>query len=325
MTAAILAIAATMLTSCGSGSARTADSDSVVAEVSVPAFNADSAYAYTAMQTAFGPRVPGTQAHAQCREWLVQRLEQTGADTVIVQRGMMADADNRPLAIYNIFAQFNAKATRRLLLLAHYDSRPWADEDPNPANRQSPIDGANDGASGVAVILEIARLVGLTPPGIGIDVLFADAEDGGRSNDADPQSDLTWCLGSQYFANHLPYAGSLPEGAFLLDMVGGSDAAFPVEYFSQQAAPQLIKHLQNSAAKAGVSGRFPSRVGGAVNDDHVHIISAGIPAVDIIEIDHPRTGSFNPTWHTKDDNIGNISRETLGDVGRALVTAIYTY
>ena len=331
-----IAVAATalLMSACGSKSGSTseaASSDGENAEtVSVPAFSADSAYAYVARQTQAGPRVPGSAAHAATADWLEAQLRAFGADTVIVQRATMADAEGKQLPVRNILAKYNPDATNRLLLLAHYDSRPWADEDPDPANHSKPIDGANDGASGVGVLLEVARQLGLQNPGTGVDILFTDTEDSGLSApegaDAATQEryDRSWCLGTQHFVRNLPYdAAHVPTAAVLLDMVGGKDAVFPQEYFSAQAAPALLQRVADAAAEAGHSGRFPATLGGAVNDDHVPLIQAGIPAVDIIEIGHPQTGSFNPTWHTLQDNLQNIDPATLGAVGETVLTLIY--
>ena len=325
-TLAITALALSWaLTACG-GSQSKAQAGEAGAQaeeaVSVPAFNADSAYAYVAAQTAMGPRVPGTAAHRQCRDWMAAMLKGFGADTVWVQRGSQDNHRGGTAEVNNVIARFNLKSPRRVLLLAHYDTRPWADEDPDAANHSKPIDGANDGASGVGVIMEIARQAGMAAPGVGVDVLMADVEDSGTSGN-DAESDLTWCLGTQYFAQNLPYTGRLPEAAVLLDMVGGKDAVFPQEYFSQQAAGSVVNALWQAAERAGYGARFPKRMGGAVNDDHVPLIGAGIKAVDIIECGNAQTGSFNPTWHTMADNLDNIATQTLTAVGQTVMQYIY--
>ncbi len=326
-----VAVSALLAGACGNKTASAAaDVEPSADTLSVPEFSADSAYAYVAWQCAAGPRVPGTQAHAATAAWLEGKLREFGADTVIVQTGDALDADGKHVPIRNILAQYNAGATERLLLLAHYDTRPWADEDPDPQAHNTPIDGANDGASGVGVLLEVARQLGMQNPGYGVDILMTDAEDSGKSapDGADAETrakyDDSWCLGTQYFARNLPYAaGKKPSQAILLDMVGGRNAVFPREYFSEQAAPGVVQRISDAAAKAGVADRFPTMVGGAVNDDHLPLIAAGIPAADIIEIGHPQTRSFNPTWHTLADNISNIDAATLGVVGSVILTLIY--
>lgn len=306
------------------------DTDTLTAGASVPEFNADSAYSYVRQQTSFGPRVPGSDAHARTVEWLTEKLRSFGADTVMIQTAEMASV-NGMLPVRNIFARFNSKAPSHLLFLAHYDTRPWADEDPDEANHNKPIDGANDGASGVGVLLEMARIISMHAPQTGIDILFADTEDSGKSapDDADLSTqklyDASWCLGSQYFVKNMPYApGSLPKVAILLDMVGARNAVFPREYFSAQAAPGWQKRISDAAARAGYGDRFPQDIAGAVNDDHVPFIQSGIPAVDIIEIGHPQTGSFNPVWHTLQDNIDNIDPATLKAVGSTIISLIYS-
>lgn len=323
---AATALAAAMACgACGNGqNAAAATPDTTVqAAAADDGFNADSAYAVLAAQVAFGPRVPGSDAHARCRDWLVAKLAQAGADTVFVQHGTATGAGGKTVPVSNIIARFGTDKPRRLMLLAHYDTRPWADNDPDPANRDKPIDGANDGASGVAVILETARLLGQKPAAAGIDILLTDAEDSGISGDNDPGSDRTWCLGTQYFVAHMPIPR--PSGAILLDMVGGRDAVFRHEYFGVQAAPQLAALVLASAKATGNAARFEDALGGAVNDDHVPLIGAGIPAIDIIECGNPQTGSFNPTWHTLQDNLSNIDRTTLHAVGRTLVHAVHAY
>lgn len=283
----------------------------------VPEFCADSAYAYVKSQVDFGPRVPGSEAHRQCADWLASELRRHGADTVAVLTGTVPEVGT----ISNIFARFNAPATQRILLLAHYDTRPWADEDPDPAKRTTPIDGANDGASGVGVILELARLIGAEKPSVGVDVLLVDAEDSGNEGDED-----SWARGTQHFVSTMPYGTTepLPAAAILLDMVGGRDARFPRELFSHINAPELLDAVWKAARKAGASDRFVNATGGAVNDDHIHLLRAGIPAIDIIECSHPSTGSFNPTWHTTADNLQNIDPATLAAAGSTVTHFIYS-
>lgn len=317
------------MTSCGkSGNAKAAAEPdrAETVEVTVPQADADSAFAYVKAQTDMGPRNPGSAAHARIQDWIAARLGAFGADTVIMQRAAVMGPDGKRLPICNIMGRFNPEASRRLLLLAHYDTRPWADEDPDPANRHTPISGANDGASGVGVLMEIARHLGQNAPAVGVDLLFVDAEDSGSSSDESPSSDLTWCLGTQHWVTDMPYTpASLPEGAILLDMVGGRDAVFRQEYFSRTQAPALLEKVWRTAADAGFGARFIPEVGGAVNDDHLHLLANGIPAVDIIEIGHPETGSFNPTWHTLSDNIDNIDPETLRVVGQTVLNVVYKW
>lgn len=308
----ILALAA-----FGCGCSKPTAQTVAVADVVAPAFNADSAYRNVASQVAFGPRTGGSRAHELCGDWLVNELKRHGADTIIFQQ---TDLDGfGPMT--NIRASFNRESARRVLLLSHWDSRPTADEDPDPANHSKPIDGANDGASGVGVLLEIARLMGQQKPEIGVDILFVDAEDAGTSGD-----DTSWARGAQYFADNIPYgyAEPMPSYGILLDMVGGRDARFPRELFSEANARVVNSRVWNLAKKIGLGNRFIDVHGGAVTDDHLPLLRAGIPTIDIIETNNPQTGSFNPTWHTMDDNIDNIDPATLGDVGKLITTLIYS-
>lgn len=308
-----MATVAMVVASCGCSKAvsKSAESHTEVAPI-VASFSADSAYAYVAKQVEFGPRIPQNQAHQKCAEWLASELERHGADTVMLQT---ADLPNfGPMT--NILGRFNSKAYGRVLLLAHWDTRPWADADPNVANHRKPIDGANDGASGVGILLEVARQIGLNSPQIGVDILFVDAEDSGTEGD-----DASWARGTQYWVQNMPIAS--PRYAVLLDMVGGKDARFAREYISEVYARSVNNRVWSLAHELNLSARFPERLGGAVNDDHVPLLQAGIPAIDIVENDHPQTGSFNPTWHTLADNLENIDRQTLGDVGLVVTTLIY--
>ncbi|MDE6207945.1 MAG: M28 family peptidase, partial [Muribaculaceae bacterium] len=289
-------------------------------------FSADSAYRNIAQQVAFGPRVPGTEAHRQCKDYIVSELMRYGVDSVLVQEAEVTAFNGDRLPIYNIIAGFNTNRTarRRVLLVAHWDTRPWADQDLDVSKRSKPIDGANDGASGVGVLLEIARNLGQLKPSIGVDLLFVDAEDYGRNSGFEDNSE-SWCLGTQYWVSHMiPYReDNLPYYGILLDMVGGRDAKFHYEYFSQQEARTPTIKVWSEAERLGFGDIFVREVGGAVTDDHVFITNAGIPTTDIIESNNPVTSSFNPTWHTTDDRLENIDRRTLDAVGKTVLNVVY--
>lgn len=308
----------------GEGDGATIDSAAAHQAAEVPVtFDADTAYAYVARQVAMGPRVNGTPGHATCERFIVETLRSHGADTVMEQRATVTDAHGKSLPINNIMGRFNPTAAKRVLLLAHYDTRPVADQDPNPANRNKPIPGANDGASGVGVLLEIARQLGLQAPQVGVDLLFVDAEDCG-SNTGLPGSELTWCLGSQHWAANMPYDSSnLPRYGILLDMVGGKDATFNAEYFSSQYAPQIVAKVWGRARAEGFGSRFIMQRGGGVTDDHLPVNAAGIPCIDIIESDNAVTGTFPPYWHTMADDMAIIDPATLKAVGTAVLSTIY--
>lgn len=312
------------LVSCGgnrgNSGGEAADSSESVTAVSensaIPgAFDADSAYMYVSRQVDFGPRVPNSEAHHRAADWLAAELRRHGAE-VTEQRADLKAFDGTILHARNIFGRYNPEQTDRTLLLAHYDCRPWADQDSDSANHKLPVDGANDGASGVGVLLEMARQMNSVNPGKGIDILFVDAEDWGAENDDD-----SWALGARYFVENPIVDGYRPDRVVVLDMVGGKGAQFPVEYFSQQSAPALVAKLWGVAAELGYGQMFPKRIGSAVTDDHQEFIKQGIPAVDIIDY-RPGEG-FNPTWHTSEDTMENIDRSTLKAVGDILMKWIY--
>ena len=305
------------LLSCGSHGANTAVATPAEESASANvAFDADSAYSYVARQVAFGPRVPNTEAHRLCGDWLAGELKRHGA-TVTEQRADLTAFDGTTLHARNIFGQINPEAKQRTLLLAHWDCRPWADADPDPANHKKPVDGANDGASGVGVILEIARQLKLAGSDLGVDFLFVDAEDWGTEGD-----DSSWALGTKYFVENPPVEGYAPVGAILLDMVGGKDATFYREYFSQQAAPDLAARVWSAASDLGYRNLFINRMGGAVMDDHVQLINHGIPAIDIIEYHPDAESGFNTRWHTLSDNMEGIEASTLGAVGKTVIHSL---
>ena len=284
----------------------------------------DSLLGFVAAQTAIGPRVPGSEAHGKCVDFITSSLEKHGVTSVSIQEAPVTTADGTRLTARNIFASINPDATERVLLLAHYDTRPWADNDPDPAMHNTPIDGANDGASGVAVLLETARLLGPVPPdSIGVDLLFVDVEDSGRSDG--PDSDATWCLGSREWVKQMPYTpADKPRYAILLDMVGGIGAKFHREHFSHRSAPGVVDRVWAVARQSGYGDRFINTTGGAVIDDHININNAGIPCIDIIESLNDATGTFNPTWHTMADNIKAIDPASLKAVTQTVLNTIIT-
>lgn len=310
-------IAIITLLSCGSqrNENNQVSSEVAIKESTMIKFDADSAYRNIEKQVTFGPRVPNTESHRNCCEWLISELKRYGA-SVTRQDVKLTAFDGTILNATNIIGSFNPEKSDRLLLLAHWDCRPWADADPDPANHNKPVDGANDGASGVGVLLEISRQLGENPTTKGIDILFADAEDWGTDGD-----DESWALGSRHFANNPHRADYRPQQAILLDMVGGHNAKFYKEYFSIQNAPSLVNKIWSVAAQSGYEDYFSPQIGGAVTDDHVELLKVGIPAINIIEF-HPSTG-FNPTWHTINDNMSAISKETLKAVGQTVINYVY--
>ncbi len=303
---------------CGAcGQRKTAGSAPQTGESAArPHFDTDSAMAFLKAQTDMGPRVPGSDAHRKCGDYLYGTLKRLGADTVMEQLVTVTAWNGDRLPLRNIMGRFNIRnGVRPVLLVAHWDSRPWADAEDDPERAGKPIDGANDGASGVAVLLEIARQASVKGTNMPLDILLVDGEDYGNS-DA-PDGDSSWCLGTQAWLGNSPYNSSpTPRYGILLDMVGGRDARFHREYFSDRHAPGLVDMIWNTAASIGLSDRFVNEPGGAVTDDHVFLNRAGIPTVDIIENKNPATGTFNTTWHTHGDNYSNIDPTTIRDTGR---------
>lgn len=311
--------AAILLGACSSGgNARQADtseaSSDEAAVATVATFDADSAYRFVKTLVDFGPRVPNTEAHRMAGDWLAGRLRAYGW-LVTEQTADLKAFDGTTLKARNIFAQINPEATERVLLLSHWDCRPWADNDPDPAKRKLPVDGANDGASGVGVLLEMARQISMNPTDKGLDILFVDAEDWGTEGD-----DGSWALGTAYFAKNPPVEGYRPSAAILLDMVGAADARFGYEYFSQKSNPQMLRDIWSVAESLGHGDLFHRGFGGAVTDDHVKLIEAGIPAIDIIDYrTSPSYQGFDPVWHTTADTLPNISARILAAVGTTLL------
>ena len=293
-----------------------------------PDFNADSAYAFTQAQCDFGPRDMNSKGHEECGAWIVAKFKGYGCK-VTTQKADLKGYDGTTLKSTNIMAQYNPGATTRILLCAHWDSRPWADNDPDSANWHKPILAANDAASGVAVMLEIARLLqkNALPSGFGVDFVCFDAEDWGTPQwDANQDaSGDSWALGAQHFAANLPQGYEARYG-ILLDMVGGMNAKFYKEGISNQYAPEIVKKVWRAARQAGFGSYFPRQEGGMITDDHIPLNQkAGIPTIDIIPY-YPdcQQSSFGPTWHTLADNMDNIDRNTLKAVGQTVIQVLFT-
>ncbi len=295
-----------------------------------PVFNTDSAYAFTKAQCDFGPRNMNSRGHDLCGEWIVNKFREYGCK-VTTQRVNLTGYDGTTLRSCNIMASINPEATTRILLCAHWDSRPWADNDPDQSNWKKPIIAANDAASGVAVMLELARIINngkaekALRPQLGVDFVCFDAEDWGTPQWADVPDDAdSWALGAQYWSKNLPQGYEARYG-ILLDMVGGVGAQFFQEGISLQYAPEIVKKVWRSAREVGFGSYFPKRMGGMVTDDHVPVNRyAKIPTIDIIPF-YPdcKQSGFGPTWHTLADNMENIDRNTLRAVGQTLVQVIY--
>lgn len=323
--AVAVAVAAVKGRTQGSDMAEAAD-EIEKAEPVGPAFSADSAYAFVKAQCDFGPRAMNTEAHDRCGSWIVNKFRQYGC-VVTSLRADLKGYDGTVLKSQNIWARIHPERTERILLCAHWDSRPWADNDPDSANWHKPILAANDAASGVAVMLEIARLIQRdTTLRVGVDFVCFDAEDWGTPQWAESEGgDDSWALGAQYFAANLPYGFHVRYG-ILLDMVGGQGARFYQEGVSKQYAGDVVKKVWRAARKAGYGGYFPRQDGGMITDDHVPLNEvAQIPTVDIIAY-YPdcQQSSFGPTWHTVSDNMEHIDPAVLKAVGQTVVQVLYT-
>ena len=272
----------------------------------------------------FGPRVPGSQAQIECATWLTSKLRSFGAD-IIVQEATVKVFDGRSVPMKNIIARYQPEKSNRILLMAHWDSRPFADQDPDPAKHDLPIAGANDGASGAAVLLEIARGLQSMPTPLGIDIILFDVEDygtpSGRDTDSKPEF---WCLGSQYWAKNPHIQGYFARYGILLDMVGAPNAEFTMEEVSRNYARSVLDKVWKAGNKLGYGKFFTYRKTSPLIDDHLFINQIiGIPSIDIIQNDVTTESSFGSFWHTQADNMSNISRETLSAAGKTVISVIY--
>lgn len=291
-------------------------------------FSADSAYLHIERQVAFGPRVPGTPGHKATSAYLASELERYGMK-VTLQEMTLTAYDGTALESVNLIASHNPGAEKRVLLFAHWDTRPIADHDPNTSRRSEPIPGADDGASGVGVLLETARLLNTEGlKNIGVDIILFDAEDYGAPQDAgyEGDSEETWALGTQYWTRNPIPPGYKADFGILLDMVGAKGAAFYREYYSQESAGRFVSMIWDKARRLGHGKFFRNEMGGSVTDDHIFIIrNLRIPCVDIINYDPNTPTGFGSHWHTHGDNLDNISKETLKAVGETVWAVLEDY
>ncbi|MBP1644920.1 MAG: glutamine cyclotransferase [Bacteroidetes bacterium] len=319
-----LAVSVIVFASCKDKKQKEAEKDFNYASVEIPAFNADSAFAYVKNQCDFGPRVPESKAHKACGDYLVSFFKQY-ADTVIEQNFTSKLYNGKEVKGRNIIVSFNLASTDRALFSAHWDSRAWADNDADEKNHKTPIIGANDGASGVGVLMEIARCLKAKPTSVGVDIVLFDVEDQGcpewDKTDIEDQSD--WCLGSQYWAKNLHIPFYQAKYGILLDMVGYSNPLFVKESQSMYYAPSIMNKVWQIAKDKGYGNMFSDEQIGGVMDDHIWVNKdAKIPMIDIVQ--HDPTGSFFPYWHTVKDDITCISKNTLKAVGDVCLVAIYS-
>ncbi len=290
-----------------------------------PEFNADSAYKFIEKQVAFGPRVPGTIAHEACGDYLVLKLRDFGAD-VVEQQTYVTHYDGQELKLRNIIGSYNPDAIYRVLLFAHWDSRPFADEESDTAKQNQAILGADDGASGVGVLLEIARQLQQNPLEIGIDIIFFDLEDWGQPSFSTEfiQGDW-WCVGSQYWSEQPHIEGYKADYGILLDMVGSVNATFFKEGYSIQYASNVVDKIWSIAARLGYTNYFLSQRGSYITDDHLAVNQHNrAPSANIINLKQDSRTGFAPHWHTMRDDMRNIDKNTLKAVGQTVMEVIYS-
>lgn len=286
-----------------------------------PDFNADSAFYFIQKQVDFGPRVPNTEPHQKAADYLSQKLSSYSFE-VTEQKTQAKAFNGKTLNLTNIIGEYKPELNNRILLFAHWDTRPFADQDTE--NKTKPIDGANDGGSGVGVLLEIARQIEKAQPNIGIDIIFFDGEDYGQpSDDMRQRQSGSWCLGSQYWSRNPHRENYSANFGILLDMVGAKDAYFTKEAISMYYAPHIVDKVWSIASTLGHSKHFvfqeTTHVG---EDDHLYVNRiAKIPSIDIIQYD-PKTRAFAPHWHTHDDNMSVIDKNTLRAVGETVLATV---
>jgi len=290
----------------------------ISANVTKPNFNSENAYNYVAKQVSFGPRNPNSEAHKKALEFFKTELEKF-ADEVQLQTFNYPGYENTELQLTNVIAKFNPQAKNRIFFCAHWDSRPRGEKDKNPEKRNLPIPGANDGASGVGILLELARILKENKVDYGIDLILFDGEDYGHESDL-----MNYCLGAKYFAatkkDYNPHFG------ILLDLVGDKQAEFQKEGYSIQYAREVVEMVWNIAHQIGAT-TFSDFETYPIYDDHFPLNQANLKTINIVDIDLIGADSQNPRrnyWHTQNDTMENISKETLQQVGNVLVHLIYS-
>ncbi|MDR1003537.1 MAG: M28 family peptidase [Prevotellaceae bacterium] len=309
---------------CGNRARKPADNTAAThtPTVDVPLFNADSAYRYVKEQVDFGARVPNTPEHVACGNYLAEKLAAFGA-VVTNQHVNLPAYNGTMLKARNIIGSYRPEAKKRIALFAHWDSRPWADADPDATKHYTPVLGANDGASGVGVLLEIARHLQTSQPALGVDIVLVDAEDyGAHRAYTGMHREEYWGLGAQYWARNPHVQGYRARFGILLDMVGGKRAIFRYESYSQEFASSINKKVWQAAARLGYADTFVARTGGLVTDDHLFINRyAGIPTIDIVP--YSEYSDFFEYWHTVKDDMDAIDRTTLQAVGQTVMQVVY--
>jgi hypothetical protein len=307
---ALLTAAAVATFACGRADGEANADAAQPAVTSYPRFDGSSAYELVRRQVAFGPRIPGSQGHREMAAWVEAYLAER-ADTVVVQRFTHVTTTGDTLPLINYLARFRPDATPSVLLLAHWDTRPYSDQARNLVDREKPVPGANDGASGTAILLELASMMRDSGPPRAVDLLLVDGEDYGDFTD-----DRDVFLGSRYFAANLP-DGFGPEFGVLLDMVGDRDLDLYVEGYSNSYAPEVVDRIWNIAHNMGFGDIFHRSIGTSIRDDHMPLNEAGIPTINVIDFyDYPY-------WHTPEDTPDKVAASSLEVVGSVMTRLIY--
>lgn len=322
----LLALLSIVMFGCsGSGGSGERVNTTVKEIKEAPAFNADSAYYYVEKQVSFGPRVPNSEAHKKASAWFKSKFEAFGAK-VTMQEFEDYVYSGTKVELVNVIASYNLDKPKRILLAAHWDTRPFADH--NDGDKYAAIDGANDGGSGVGVLLEVARVINANPNlNVGVDIILFDGEDWGEHTEEGPKAtpagkESWWCLGSQYWAQNKHKSNYSAYYGILLDMVGAQGATFYYDGVSQQNASKVMEKVWDRAHYLGHNQYFIKELGfGGLTDDHVFINKlARIPMIDIIDY---REGNFMPAWHTENDNMDIMDPEVLKVVGEVVLSMIY--
>ena len=295
-----------------------------VKHITPPDFNTDSAYVYVEAQAKMGPREPGSKAHEQTVTYYEKKFKEYGAE-VIIQKATVTSFDQKKWLSKNVIASFNPENTSRVMLSSHWDSRPFCDRDSNIANQKKACPGVNDGASGVGILIEIAREMAKQKPGIGIDIMLWDMEDYGQGSvesNTQPMDD-DWALGSQYWSQNMHKPGYTARFGILLDMVGAKGTVFPIEQFSVFYASPVVNKVWSAAANLGYGNYFTNKQIGQITDDHLYVNKfASIPTADIIGY-APDAGGFFRYHHCLKDDMSNIDKNTLKAVGQTILEVIY--
>lgn len=321
----LAAVAALCFTGCHRSrpSAETKTAAIDYSAVATPAFSADSAYQYVADQVAFGYRTPGTSGQTKCAAYLARQM-QRWCDTVIVQDFPATLWNGKEVRGKNIIASIEGSDPngKRIVMGAHWDSRLWADHDPDEANHRKPIDGANDGASGVGVLMELARIISADRPAVSIDFVFFDLEDQGVPEWAETYEDDSWCKGSQYWSRHPHTPCYSAVYGILLDMVGTQQPRYTKEQCSRQYAGGVMNKMWDAAAALGYGNIFVNQETDPILDDHYYVNRlTHIPMLDIVQ--NNKECSFFPHWHTLGDNMEHVDRNSLRITGEVILKTIY--